>query len=83
MTPSSHEKPARLPEERPRETPADLIVSGCTVLVHDERERIGFEEDAAVVVREGVIHSVTTAAAVDGLPAADRIDARGQVALPA
>jgi 5-methylthioadenosine/S-adenosylhomocysteine deaminase len=82
MTPSSHEKPARFPEERPRETPADLIVSGCTVLVHDERERIGFEEDAAVVVRDGVIHSVTTAAAVDGLPAADRIDARGQVALP-
>ncbi len=82
MTPPSHEKPAQPHEKRSRETPADLIVTGCAVLVHDERERIGFEEDAAVVVRDGVIDSVTTAAAVDGLPAADRVDGRGQVALP-
>ncbi|MFE0806588.1 amidohydrolase [Streptomyces sp. NPDC058848] len=83
MTSPSHEKPARQPhEKRLRETPADLVVTGCTVLVHDDRERIGFEEDAAVVVRDGVIDSVTTAAAVDGLPAAERIDARGQAALP-
>ncbi|MFC8996183.1 amidohydrolase [Streptomyces rochei] len=82
MTPPSPQKPARPQEKRPRETPADLIVTGCTVLVHDDRERIGFEEDAAVVVRNGAIDSVTTAAAVAGLPAADRIDARGQVALP-
>ncbi|WP_245235284.1 hypothetical protein [Streptomyces violaceorubidus] len=43
--------------------PADLVVTGCTVLVHDDRERIGFEQDAAVVVRDGVVDSVTTAAA--------------------
>ncbi|MEU6251649.1 amidohydrolase [Streptomyces sp. NPDC047043] len=62
--------------------PADLIITGCTVLVHDDQERIGFEEDAAVVVRNGVVESVTTAAAVTDLAAAERIDARGQVAMP-
>ncbi|MFD0054285.1 amidohydrolase [Streptomyces sp. NPDC127168] len=70
MTPSSHGKPA------------DLVITGCTVLVHGDGERIGFEEDAAIVVRDGAVDSVTTAAAVAGLAAADRIDARGQVALP-
>ncbi|MFE0205134.1 amidohydrolase [Streptomyces sp. NPDC058985] len=71
MTPSSHGKPA------------DLVITGCTVLVHDDRERIGFEEDTAIVVRDGAVDSVTTAAAaVAGLAAADRIDAHGQVALP-
>ncbi len=65
-----------------REKPADLVITGCTVLVHDDRERIGFQEDAAVVVRDGVVDSVTTAAAVQGLAAVERIDARGQVALP-
>ena len=62
--------------------PADLIITGCTVLVHDAQERIGFEEDAAVVVRDGVVESVTTASAVAHLAAAERIDARGQVAMP-
>ncbi|WP_217235641.1 amidohydrolase [Streptomyces sp. AC555_RSS877] len=65
-----------------RGEPADLIVTGCTVLVHDEQERIGFEEDAAIVVRDKVVESVTSAAAVEGLLAAERLDARGQVALP-
>ncbi|MFD8305774.1 amidohydrolase [Streptomyces sp. NPDC059690] len=64
------------------ETPADLIITGCTVLVHDDQERIGFEEDAAVVVRDGVVEAVTTAAAVEGTPAGERLDARGQVAMP-
>ncbi|MGZ3114915.1 amidohydrolase [Streptomyces sp. H62] len=62
--------------------PADLVITGCTVLVHDDPEEIGFAQDAAVVVRDGLVDSVTTAAAVADLPAADRIDARGQVALP-
>ncbi|WP_395572567.1 amidohydrolase [Streptomyces sp. BK79] len=74
MTPSSPEKPT--------ERPADLVITGCTVLVHDDGERIGFEEDAAVVVRDGAVAAVTSAAAVEDLAAADRIDARGQVALP-
>ncbi|MDN0194899.1 amidohydrolase [Streptomyces sp. S.PNR 29] len=62
--------------------PADLVITGCTVLVHDGDERIGFEEDAAVVVRNGVVESVTTAAAAGDLAAAERVEARGQVALP-
>ncbi|GGL84134.1 hydrolase [Streptomyces fumigatiscleroticus] len=61
---------------------ADLVVTGCTVLVHDAEERIGFREDAAVVVRDGAVEAVTTAAEAEALDAAERLDARGQVALP-
>ncbi|MHC3468629.1 amidohydrolase [Streptomyces sp. 7R007] len=64
------------------ETPADLIITGCTVLVHDDQERVGFEQDAALVVRDGAVETVTTAAAVEGTAAVERVDARGQVALP-
>ncbi|MFF4563300.1 amidohydrolase [Streptomyces sp. NPDC001435] len=62
--------------------PADLIITGCTALVHDDQERIGFREDAAIVVRDRVIDAVTGSAAVRDLPAAERVDARGQVAMP-
>ncbi|MFD5847849.1 amidohydrolase [Streptomyces chartreusis] len=66
----------------PAEAPADLIITGCTVLVHDDQERIGFGEDAAIVVRDGVVESVTSADAVRGRVAVERIDAAGQIALP-
>ncbi|MFD7435261.1 amidohydrolase [Streptomyces sp. NPDC059861] len=78
MTPS----PAEAPTHPRAEAPADLVITGCAVLVHDDQERIGFEENAAVVVRGGVVESVTTADAVRHLPAVERIDAAGQVALP-
>lgn len=69
-------------------SPADLVVTGCTVLVHEEREedgedgRIGFREEAALVVRDGLIDAVTTAAAARDVPAVQRIEARGQIAMP-
>ncbi|MER7373160.1 amidohydrolase [Streptomyces lanatus] len=66
----------------PAEAAADLIITGCTVLVHDDQEGIGFEENAAIVVHGGVIESVTAAGAVRGRAAVERIDAGGQVALP-
>lgn len=66
----------------PAEAPADLIITGCTVLLHDDQERIGFEEDAAIVVRGGAVETVTTADAVRDRPALERLEARGQVALP-
>lgn len=60
--------------------PADLLITGCTALVHDDHEGIAFVEDASIVVRGGVIEAVTGgASAVD---AVERIDARGQVAMP-
>ncbi|NNN35567.1 amidohydrolase [Streptomyces sp. S3(2020)] len=62
------------------DSPADLVITGCTVLVHDDQEHIGFEENATIVVRDGVIESVTTSPETP--PAAELIDARGQVALP-
>lgn len=64
------------------ESPADLVITGCTVLTHDDRERIGFTQDAAVVVRDGIVEEVTSAGAAEGRAARERIDARGQVALP-
>ncbi|MFF4361981.1 amidohydrolase [Streptomyces sp. NPDC001604] len=64
------------------DSPADLVITGCTVLVHDDQEQVGFEEDAAVVVRDGVVEAVTAASAVEHLAAAERIDGRGQVAMP-
>ncbi|WP_328337868.1 amidohydrolase [Streptomyces violaceus] len=64
------------------DSPADLIISACTVLVHDDQERIGFEEDAAIVLRNGIVETVTSTSAVADLAAAERLDARGQVALP-
>lgn len=82
MTPSPHEKPQPGACRGSSGRPADLVITGCTVLVHDDRGRIGFEQDAAVVVRDGIVDSVTTAAAGAAVPAAERIDARGQVALP-
>ncbi|MEV5428763.1 amidohydrolase [Streptomyces sp. NPDC052701] len=66
----------------PADGPAELVITGCTVLVHDDQERIGFQEDAAIVVRGGVVESVTTADAVRDTACAERVDARGQVALP-
>ena len=38
---------------------ADLVITGCTALVHGEQEGIEFLEDATIVVRDGVIESVT------------------------
>ncbi|MEY9990537.1 5-methylthioadenosine/S-adenosylhomocysteine deaminase [Streptomyces sp. V4I8] len=66
----------------PAEAPADLVITGCTVLLHDDQERIGFAENAAIVVHGGVVEAVTTAAAVRDRPAVERLDAAGQVALP-
>jgi len=63
-----------------RDAPADLLITGCTALVHDDEERIKFLQDATIVVRDGVIESVTTGPA--DVQAAERIDARGQVAMP-
>ncbi|GAA2641638.1 amidohydrolase [Streptomyces vastus] len=59
----------------------DLIITGCTALVHDDHEQIAFVEDATIVVRDGLIETVTTDDLAD-IPAAERIDARGQIAMP-
>jgi 5-methylthioadenosine/S-adenosylhomocysteine deaminase len=62
------------------DSPADLVITGCTALVHDDQEGIGFEEDATIVVRDGVIESVGTGPA--DVEAREVIDAREQVAIP-
>ncbi|WP_406127607.1 amidohydrolase [Streptomyces canus] len=63
-------------------SPAGLIITPCTVLTHDDQEQVGFVHDAGIVVREGVIESVISSAQAEELPAAERIDGRGQIALP-
>lgn len=78
MTPSPAQGPAALvAEDR-----FDLVVTGCAVLVHGPDEEISFAEDAAVLVRDGVVVAVTSAAEAAALDAAERIDGRGTVALP-
>ncbi|MBO1335375.1 amidohydrolase [Streptomyces sp. VRA16 Mangrove soil] len=71
--------------------PADLIVTGCTALLHadpaetDPRraaDGLHFVPDTALVVRAGVITDVTDSAAAATVPSRERIDARGLVALP-
>ena len=62
------------------DSPADLVITGCTALVHGAEEAIEFLDDATIVVRDGVIESVTTGPA--DARGGERIDARGQVALP-
>lgn len=52
------------------------------MLTHDDQERVGFTQDAAIVVRDGVVESVTSSARAAELAAVERIDARGQIALP-
>lgn len=64
--------------------PADLVITGCTALLHtggqDADQRIEFVEDASIVVRGGIIEAVGVGV---GLPdAVERIDARGQLAMP-
>lgn len=64
---------------------ADLIITGCTALVHDDHEQIDFVEDATIVVRDGLIETVTTDDPDDtpaDTPATERIDAHGQIAMP-
>ncbi|CAM5368826.1 amidohydrolase [Streptomyces aurantiogriseus] len=51
-------------------------------VAHGEEERITFLEDAAVVVRDGLVDAVVPAAEAAGVPAVERLDARGQVAMP-
>ncbi|WP_406403344.1 amidohydrolase [Streptomyces sp. NBC_00879] len=62
--------------------PADLVIEGCIALVHGEQGEIYFVEDAAVVVRGPVIGAVTSARAAAEVPAVERIDGRGQLAMP-
>ncbi|MBW5425621.1 amidohydrolase family protein [Streptomyces sp. BG9H] len=76
--------------------PADLVITGCTALTHGPDGEILFVEDATIVVREGVIASLTGPGtgrgpnpagpgqdpARPGGAAVEHIDGRGTVALP-
>jgi 5-methylthioadenosine/S-adenosylhomocysteine deaminase len=57
-----------------------LVITRCTALVHDEDERVTFLENATIVVRDGIIESVTDQPT--DIDARERIDANGQVAMP-
>ncbi|WP_330291810.1 amidohydrolase [Streptomyces sp. NBC_00576] len=61
--------------------PADLVITGCAALLHpDAGEGIEFAEDASIVVRGGIIEAIGVD--VDIPDAVERIDARGQLAMP-
>ncbi|MFD3377954.1 MULTISPECIES: amidohydrolase [unclassified Streptomyces] len=83
--PPGTKSPADVPADLSARLPADLIITRCTALVHDEHEQIGFVEDAIIVVRGGRIESVTAGPLDVDVPVAEhtvRIDAQGQVAMP-
>ncbi|MEV7448590.1 amidohydrolase [Streptomyces nigra] len=61
---------------------ADLVITRCTVLTHDDQETIEFAEDASILVRDGIVEAVVSGAEAGGVPARERIDAHGQIALP-
>lgn len=87
MTPPPAPGPAGLTPHGPAgptpHAPADLVVTGCTALTHDPRGEIVFVDDATIVVRDGLIASVTAGAPDAGVPAAaEHLDGRGTVALP-
>ncbi|NEA68323.1 amidohydrolase [Streptomyces sp. SID12488] len=65
--------------------PADLVITGCTALLHTDAdtgagERIEFAENASIAVRGGIIEAIGVG--VDLPDARERIDARGQLAMP-
>ncbi len=62
--------------------PADLVIDRCTALVHGDGGEIDFVRDAAVVVRDGLIDAVTSAQDAASVEAGERIDGRGQLAMP-
>ena len=57
----------------------DLVITGCTAMVHGADESIEFLDDATIVVRDGVIESITADGSAPAAGGAERIDARGQV----
>ncbi|MEV5980292.1 amidohydrolase [Streptomyces sp. NPDC052114] len=82
MTPPPSPGPAGPGTPAP-DAPACLVVTGCTALTHDARGQIVFLDDATIVVRDGVIASVTAGGDPAGVPAAaEHLDGRGTVALP-
>jgi len=66
------------------DSPPDLVITGCTALVHGPDEGIAFLDDATITVRGGAIEFVTNGGG--GEPAAgaatQHVDARGLVAMP-
>ncbi|MET9846780.1 amidohydrolase [Streptomyces ossamyceticus] len=82
MTPPPPPSPSSSLTPSPSSSPADLVITGCTALVHDEHEGIAFVEDAAIVVRGGTIESIGPQSETAVVATAQRIDARGQVAMP-
>ncbi|WP_419999806.1 amidohydrolase [Streptomyces boninensis] len=64
-----------------RET-AELVIAGCTALVHDADGEVSFAEDAGIVVRGGSIAEVTTAERAARVAADEVVDGHGCVAMP-
>ncbi|MFI6940851.1 amidohydrolase [Streptomyces sp. NPDC050418] len=71
--------------------PADLVITDCTVLVPDQDDRtpvptpaptLAVLPDHAIVIRDGLIDTLLPSAEATGIDSRERIDARGQVALP-
>jgi 5-methylthioadenosine/S-adenosylhomocysteine deaminase len=60
---------------------ADLVITGSTVLLHDEAGVVQFVPDTTIAITDGVFTAITDAATAPP-PAIETIDARGMVAMP-
>ncbi|MFF8957156.1 amidohydrolase [Streptomyces sp. NPDC014894] len=61
---------------------ADLVIDGCTALVHDRHGTVGFSAETSVVIRDGLIAAVIPSREAARTEAAERIDGRGLLAMP-
>lgn len=79
--PAQHPLPQRPRPRGPSGPPADLLISGGTVVTMDSERHI--LEDGAVAVRRSLILAVGPRAELEArYPAVQRIDARGRIVLP-
>lgn len=71
--------PEAVVEAPPNEV--DLVIEGCTALVHDDAGQVEFRADVAIVIDNGAIVSVDANGGAR-TRARDRIDGRGLLAMP-
>jgi 5-methylthioadenosine/S-adenosylhomocysteine deaminase len=64
------------------DAPAQLVITGATVLLHDEHDALHVLPERTIVVRDGAIAAVIPDAEGAATPAKETIDARGLVAMP-
>jgi 5-methylthioadenosine/S-adenosylhomocysteine deaminase len=68
----------------PQPAPADLVITNAVVLVHTDAGEVDFAENQTIVVRGGLIESISESRPPSErpIPALETIDASGMLAMP-